>query len=193
MKTIKKCIAITLSPTPKHINRLKQHDLCTPALYKILRHFTNYYGRPELTLSGLIHYHVYLVLETEQQMKHWMTRSINSLRQLGNTKIKVITEGTDDKWIAYIDKEKEIYDEIFINRNNNICPENCPTYKEIKLSVDNGVLLDLEEGLDTLHDTIKIKYHKTIKKCKYQTTINAHIKTKKLKLKPIAKLTEDEG
>lgn len=188
MQSFKKCLAITVSPTPKYIDRLKQFDLCTPLIYKILRPFTDYYGRPELTLSGLIHYHIILTLTNTQEQKQWMTRSINSLRALGNTKIKLITEGTEDNWVDYIDKEKDIYNEIFINRVCEITPATAPKYKELKKLISQGVCLDLDHDLIKPINQIIKKYNKPQVINKSYTTVNNHIKKHSLKLK----LTEDD-
>lgn len=190
MQTIKKKIAITISPTPKYIDRLKQFDLCTPLIYKIMRPFADYYGRPELTVSGLIHYHLILTLNDEKETKHWQTRSINSLRAMGNTKIKLITEGTEDNWISYIDKEKDIYDAIFINRKCHIAPINAPKYKDLKLLISQGVSLDLDEGIKEPITQIIRKYNKTQTIEKDHTTVNKHITCRTLKLKPEQDLIE---
>jgi hypothetical protein len=156
-----KCLAITISPKPRHLDRLKQFDLLTPQVWKVFLPFKEYYGRPELTLNGNIHYHFYLELQDSKDVKQWMTRSINSLRAIGNTKIKEITEGTEEKWIEYIDKEKELYDEIFINRQCNLCTAYAPTTKEIKKLMSDGVTEPLDEGIKNILTQYKIKLNTT--------------------------------
>jgi len=123
----------------------------------ILKKFSEYYARPELTLSGLIHYHVYLQITTQDEFILWQRSSLPALKKMGNTKIKLITEGTEDQWIAYIDKESEIYDKIFINRQTNICTANAPTTKELKNLKSDGVTKPLDEGINTILTQYKIK------------------------------------
>jgi len=153
-----KNIAITISPKPQHnLRPLQQYDLYTPKVWNILMKYEDYFARPELTLSGLIHYHVYLQIQTQKEMIQYQRSGLPSLKALGNIKVKLITEGTEDQWIDYITKEEEIYDNIFINRQTNICTANAPTTKEIKKLMSDGVAKELDEGINKILTQYKIK------------------------------------
>jgi len=158
-----KNIAITLSPKPQHaLKPLQQYDLYTPNLWGILRKFSEYYARPELTLSGLIHYHVFLQIQTKEEFITWQRSSLPALKKMGNTKVKPITEGTEDQWIAYIDKESAEYDKIFVNRQCNLCSANAPTTKEIKKLMKDGVAESLDEGIKKILTQYKLKLNDTL-------------------------------
>jgi hypothetical protein len=153
-----KNIAITLSPKPQHnLRPLQQYDLYTPKVWNILMKYEDYFARPELTLSGLIHFHVYLKIQSQEEMIQWQRSGLPSLKAIGNTKVKLITEGTEDQWTEYINKEKDIYDKIFINRETNLRPNTCPTTKELKILIGNGISKPLDEGINNILTQYKIK------------------------------------
>lgn len=109
-------IAITVSPK-QDLNSLQvpQVQLAKYALplCKLFKKYGTYYGRPELTLSGLIHYHIDLAIEDNTQYILWTRTTLPNLRKIGNTKVKPVHEATG--WRDYIDKDKEVYDQIFKN------------------------------------------------------------------------------
>lgn len=180
-----KCLAITLSPKPLDLTCLKQWDFYTPILYKLLNSYSDYEGRVELTLKGKIHYHLQLNIKTPKELKQWLTRSINSLQKVGNTKIKIIEdEENSARWLEYCHKDDDFYDNIFINRNCNISPCNAPKIKDLKLLIEAGVTCDLDEGIKITKNCIIKKYNKTINIQEHKTTVNQHIKTKTIKSKP---------
>jgi hypothetical protein len=119
--------------------------------------YEDYFARPELTLSGLIHYHAFVKLQTEDEVIQWQRSGLPSLKTIGNTKVKLITEGTEDQWTDYILKEESIYDKIFINRETNLRPNTCPTTKEIKNLMRDGVSKPLDEGITNILTQYKIK------------------------------------
>lgn len=109
-------IAITLSPK-QDLNNLPapQVQLAKYAypLCKQLKKYSTYYGRPELTLSGLLHFHIDLTIEDNTQYIQWTRTTLQNLRKIGNTKVKLVHKA--DGWLEYINKDKEVYDEIFKN------------------------------------------------------------------------------
>jgi hypothetical protein len=109
-------IAITLSPK-QDMKTLKppQVQLAKYAypFCKLLKKYSSYYARPEMTLSGLIHYHILLTIEDDTQLVLWTRTTLQQLMKIGNTKVKPVHEATG--WLKYIDKDKEVYNKIFSN------------------------------------------------------------------------------
>ncbi len=152
-------IAITLSPK-QDLNNLQvpQVQLAKYAypLCKLLRKYTTYYGRPELTLSGLIHYHLNLTIEDNTQYIQWTRTTLPNIRKIGNTKVKLVHEATG--WREYIDKDKDVYDEIFKNVWKvpiEINPKTMKKYlkeplKDIPLNDLKNHVSSLDEGINTI-------------------------------------------
>ena len=107
-------LAVTINPKPNHkvyLSPIQQYLKYDYALSKMLSSYSQYYMRPELTLQGHIHYHLHLQLTTLKENYKWQKSTIKSLKQLGNTKIKICHK--PEGWIEYINKDKLLYDEIF--------------------------------------------------------------------------------
>lgn len=115
-------IAVTLSPKQdltilmKPANQLGKYAL---PLSQLLRSYNTYYGRPELTKQGMIHFHFYIDLSDEKDELRWMKTTLWEFKKLGNTKVKVIYDKLDG-WIEYCNKQKDLYDNLF--KNNNSIP-----------------------------------------------------------------------
>lgn len=113
-------IAVTLSPKQdlaflqKPVNQLAKYAL---PLSQLLKSYNTYYGRPELTKQGMIHFHFYIDLEDPKDATRWMKTTLWEIKKMGNTKVKVIYDKLDG-WIEYCNKEKDIYDNVFKNNNN---------------------------------------------------------------------------
>ena len=159
-------IAITLSPK-QDLTKLQvpQVQLAKYAylLCKLLRKYSTYYGRPELTLSGLIHYHVSLEIEDNTQYIQWTRTTLHNLRKLGNTKVKIVHDATG--WREYIDKDKEVYEEIFKNTWGVPIEINPNTVKRyLKEPLKDIPLNDLKNHVSSLDEGIKkiITSHKII-------------------------------
>jgi len=131
-------------------------------LCKLLRKYSTYYGRPELTLSGLLHYHILLTIEDSTQYIQWTRTTLHNLRTLGNTKVKPVHDATG--WREYIDKDKETYDEIFKNVWSvpiEITPDGVKRYlkeplKDIPLNDLKNHVSSLDEGINKIITTHKI-------------------------------------
>ena len=107
-------LAVTINPKPNHkiyLSPIQQYLKYDYQLSKILSSYSQYYMRPELTLQGHIHYHLHLQLTSLKEKYKWQKSTIKSLKQLGNTKIKICNK--PEGWISYIDKDKTLYNEIF--------------------------------------------------------------------------------
>lgn len=110
-------IAVTISPKQdlallmRPVNQLAKY---AQPLSQLLKSYNTYYGRPELTQQGMIHFHFYIDLSDPKDKTRWMKTTLWEIKKMGNTKVKVIYDKLDG-WIEYINKEKEIYDNIFKN------------------------------------------------------------------------------
>lgn len=166
-------IAITLSPK-QDLTKLQvpQVQLAKYAylVCKLLRKYSTYYGRPELTLSGLIHYHLILEIEDNTQYIQWTRTTLHNLKKLGNTKVKIVHDATG--WRQYIDKDIEVYDEIFKNVWSvpiNITPNGVKKYlkdplKDIPLNDLKNHVSSLDEGINKIIKSHKIHITETLGK-----------------------------
>lgn len=157
-------IAITLSPKQDLSSlAVPQVQLAKYAylLCKLLKKYSNYYGRPELTLSGLLHYHLQLTIEDDTQYIKWTRTTLPNLRKIGNTKVKLVHDATG--WCEYIDKDKEVYDQIFSNSWLVPIEINPITVKKyLKDPLTDIPLNDLKNHVSSLDEGINkiIKSHK---------------------------------
>lgn len=156
-------IAITLSP--KQDMKTIQAPQVQLAKFaypfcKLLKKYSNYYARPEMTLSGLIHYHILLRIEDDTQFILWTRTTLQQFRNIGNTKVKPVHEATG--WLKYINKDKDNYDKIFSN-TWNVPIEYTPlsVKKYLKEPLNDIPLNELKNHVELLDEGIKkiIKKH----------------------------------
>lgn len=156
-------IAITLSPKQDMKNlKAPQVQLAKYAypLCKLLKKYSLYYARPEMTISGMIHYHILMTIEDSTQYILWTRTTLQQFRQLGNTKVKLVHDVTG--WKQYIDKEKDEYNEIFKNVWKVPIEYNPLVVKKyLKEPVNDIPLNDIKNHVSSLDDGIKkiIKSH----------------------------------
>ena len=156
-------IAITLSPQQDMKNlKAPQVQLAKYAypLCRLLKKYSSYYARPEMTISGMIHYHILLTLENSTQYILWTRTTLQQFRQIGNTKVKLVHDATG--WCKYIDKEKEEYNEIFKNVWKVPIEYNPDSVKRyLKEPLDGIPLNDIKNHVSSLDEGIKkiIKTH----------------------------------
>lgn len=155
-------IAITISPK-QDMTRLKQphiqHAKYAYPLAKLFKKFSSYYGRPELTISNLVHYHFLLSIEDEDQYVQWTRTTLPNMQKLGNIKVKIVHK--EQGWLDYINKDKELYDKIFKNTWDipiELTPETLKKYTKDK-PMKNIPIEPLDEGINKIVKSITISFN----------------------------------
>ena len=76
-------IAVTISPKQdlaflmKPVNQLAKY---AQPLSQLLKSYNTYYGRPELTQQGMIHFHFYIDLSDPKDKTRWMKTRYKSFK-----------------------------------------------------------------------------------------------------------------